>query len=43
LWARPLPPQAWRETLLGPLVMSLAWLYAAYALWNTWRRKGRRT
>jgi len=37
-WQRPLPPQVVRETLLGPIVMSLAWLYAAYALWDT-RRK----
>jgi hypothetical protein len=37
-WQRPLPPQVVRETLLGPAVMSLAWLYAAYALWDT-RRK----
>jgi hypothetical protein len=26
----PLPPKAWRETLLGPLTMGLAWLYALY-------------
>ena len=41
-WQKPLPPQILRETLLGPIVMSLAWLYAAYALWDTWRKKGKR-
>jgi len=38
-WQKPLPPQALRETLLGPVVMSLAWLYTVYALWATWRAR----
>lgn len=41
-WQKPLPPQVLREMLLGPIVMSLAWLYAAYALWDTWRKKWKR-
>jgi hypothetical protein len=41
-WQKPLPPQLLRETLLGPSVMILAWLYAAYALWNTQRKKWKR-
>lgn len=41
-WQKPLPSQVLRETLLGPIVMSLAWLYAAYALWDTWRKKWKR-
>ncbi len=41
LWQRPLPPQMWRETLLGPLVMSMAWSYAIVALWDTWRKRRR--
>ena len=41
-WQRPLPLPVVRETLLGPIVMSLAWLYAAHALWDTWRKKGKR-
>jgi hypothetical protein len=41
-WQKPLPPQVLRETLLGPIVMSLAWLYAAFALWDTWRKKWKR-
>jgi hypothetical protein len=41
-WQKPLPPQLLRETLLGPSVMILAWLYAAYALWVTQRSKLKR-
>jgi hypothetical protein len=26
-----LPPRVWRESLLGPATLGLAWLYAAYA------------
>jgi len=26
-----LPPRVWRETLLGPILLGLVWLYAAYA------------
>jgi hypothetical protein len=42
LWPRPLPLQALRETWLGPAVMSIAWGYAVFALWDTWRKKRRR-
>ncbi len=28
----PLPPRVWRETVLGPATLGIAWLYAAYAL-----------
>ncbi len=42
LWQRPLPPQVWRETLLGPLVMAIAWGYAVFAIWDVWRRKWKR-
>jgi len=28
----PLPPRAWRETLLGPITLGLAWFYGVYAL-----------
>jgi hypothetical protein len=38
-WQKPLPPQTLRETLLGPSVMILAWLYAVYALWDTQHSK----
>jgi hypothetical protein len=27
----PLPPRLWRESLLGPATLGIAWLYAAYA------------
>ena len=39
----PLPPQAWRETLLGPITLGVVWLYAAYRSilssrrWAAWR------
>jgi hypothetical protein len=39
LWVQPLPPLSVRETRLGPLVMSIAWAYAAYALFATLRRR----
>ena len=33
LWIRPLPPKAWRELRLGPLVLGMSWLYGLYAVW----------
>ena len=46
LWVRPLPPVGARETWLGPLVMSIAWAYVAYAIFTSikrWRGKRRVT
>jgi hypothetical protein len=37
LWIRPLPSDIWRETRLGPAVLSLAWLYALFAIWHSRR------
>ncbi len=39
LWVTPLPPLSLRETWLGPLVMSLAWGYAACALLFALKRR----
>ncbi len=39
LWVRPLPPLSVRETRLGPLVMSIAWAYVAYALFASLKRR----
>jgi hypothetical protein len=39
LWVRPLPPLSVRETWLGPLVLSIAWAYAAYLLLATLKRR----
>jgi hypothetical protein len=39
LWVQPLPPLSARETQLGPLVMSIAWVYTAYALFATFKRR----
>jgi hypothetical protein len=39
LWVQPLPPLSVRETRLGPLVMSIAWAYAAYGLFTTLKRR----
>jgi hypothetical protein len=43
-----LPPRVWRESLLGPATLGLAWLYAAYvrianSRWRvaSWRPDGR--
>ncbi len=38
LWIRPLPPASAIEPWLGPLVMSMAWAYAAFAIWTVFRR-----
>ncbi len=35
----PLPPRAWRESLLGPATLGLAWLYAGYAVLANFRLK----
>ena len=35
----PLPSQAWRESLLGPITLGLVWLYVAYRLLRGWRRR----
>ncbi len=46
LWVQPFPPVGMRETRLGPLVMSLAWAYVAYAIFTGlkhWRGKPRVT
>ena len=42
LWPT-LPPEQSRliEVYLGPSVMALLWLYAIYALFDTWRRRAR--
>jgi hypothetical protein len=40
LWiARPPEVARFNEVLLGPLVLVLPWLYALYALGDTWRRR----
>src|SRR5579859_5006790 len=38
----PLPPKAWRETLLGPTTLGVAWFYVAYSTVHIWRRRSRR-
>ncbi len=37
----PLPPKAWREMLLGPITLGVAWFYVAYRTVHTWRRRRR--
>jgi hypothetical protein len=32
----PLPPRTWRETILGPATLGIAWLYAGYAVLTAW-------
>jgi hypothetical protein len=39
LWIRPLPPASAIEPWLGPLVMSIAWAYTAYAIWTVFRQR----
>jgi hypothetical protein len=41
LWVRPLPPASVIDPLFGPLVMSAAWAYVVFAIWDTWRSKRR--
>jgi hypothetical protein len=42
LWpTRPPEETRWIEVLLGPLVLALPWLYAVYALFDTWRARRR--
>jgi hypothetical protein len=35
----PLPPKAWREALLGPITLGVAWFYVGYRTVHTWRRR----
>jgi rSAM/selenodomain-associated transferase 1 len=37
LWIRPLPPELWRETRLGPTVLAVPWLYALFVIWYSRR------
>lgn len=37
----PLPPRTWRETILGPATLGVAWLYAGYAMIAAWWRHRR--
>jgi hypothetical protein len=39
LWIRPLPPKAWRELRLGPMVLVIPWLYALFIVWRAQRPK----
>lgn len=40
LWIRPLPPKTWRELRLGPLVLMIPWLYAAFIVWSAqWQKR----
>jgi alpha-1,6-mannosyltransferase len=36
LWVTSFPSQLWRELRMGPAIMSLPWLYAVYAMWQSW-------
>jgi len=40
-----LPPRGWRETLLGPMVLGISWLYAGVSVvrsgWRHWPLKRR--
>jgi hypothetical protein len=38
LWVRPLPPASAIEPWFGPLVMAIAWAYAAFAIWAAFKQ-----